>query len=419
MRFCEVSSSVMSLLTMWMQIVLVANIWNVFFSFKQKKLSYIVVAFITLILAFFGKQLLSYANINPRHTIPEEGVQFLICQPLSLWALFFVGISVLTAINIALNLEWKENHVTPMSIKYCGDRLPVGLCYWKDNGRLIFSNIKMNSLCYEITGEPLLNGNLFYDKVFGERISLSNGSIWNFQHKLLIMDGETIHELVAYNMTKLYRKKESLEKSMVEIRRMNNALREYNMNIDDTVRKEEILKAKMNIHDEMNHQILATTAIKSEDITKTERKEILDLWKQNAVMLCREAYKSNPNSDLEYLKSLGDMLGIKISVEKEVLEKLSLKEQQLFFISAREALANGAKHSKAKNMYVFIEEEESVKKIIFQTDGLIPVGKIREGGGLSNLRKIVESIGGEIETCVSDNFKLIVKIFKEEGSNEI
>ena len=49
-----------------------------------------------------------------------------------------------------------------MSVKESFDNLPSGICFYETSGILRLVNVKINDLCVEITGKPLLNGAEFW-----------------------------------------------------------------------------------------------------------------------------------------------------------------------------------------------------------------------------------------------------------------
>ena len=100
-------------------------------------------------------------------------------------------------------------------------------------------------------------------RLVSHRLRLCNaeeGRRWRFVRRELLLDGERLHELTASDVTAEYAKTEALQRDKEALSRLKAELNEYNLGIDDTVRKQEILRAKVNIHDEMNRLMLSTVA---------------------------------------------------------------------------------------------------------------------------------------------------------------
>jgi hypothetical protein len=117
----------------------------------------------------------------------------------------------------------------------------------------------MNDICFSLLGRTLQNGVALYDSVKGKPIhALSDGTAVSFRHRLLTFDGAPLHELIADDITELYEKNEQLRADNERSRRLPENMKAYGETLTDTVRRQEILQAKANIHDEMKRMILAT-----------------------------------------------------------------------------------------------------------------------------------------------------------------
>jgi signal transduction histidine kinase len=88
------------------------------------------------------------------------------------------------------------------------------------------------------------------------------------------------------------------------------------------------------------------------------------------------------------------------------------KVLQLFLQAAAESLTNAISHAKANTLYVDFGEDPYAYCVSIYNDGLLPTGPIREGGGLSALRKHAERIGGQMEIQSVPQFILTVTIGK-------
>ena len=104
--------------------------------------------------------------------------------------------------------------LTKSSIKESVDKLPTGLCFYQDNGRVILANDSINSLCHKIVGRDLQNAKLFWEILsagevlpeverleFGDHPSfrLPDGRVWSFSREVI----EDAIQLVAADTTDL------------------------------------------------------------------------------------------------------------------------------------------------------------------------------------------------------------------------
>ena len=153
-------------------------------------------------------------------------------------------------------------------------------------------------------------------------------------------EDKQIQELIAVDVTELYKKNELLEQETVSLQKMNESLRKYNQNIVETVRKQEILDAKVYIHDEMNRLMLVTTSNAEMPMAEEEFREILTLWRNNAILLGGESEKAKDNTDISEVNQLAELLGIQLTWQGEAPGVMPGSIRKVFIMVARETIAN-------------------------------------------------------------------------------
>lgn len=329
--------------------------------------------------------------------------------PLWLLALLFLSLPALGL--LFRSLRYDRTNLTPGTVKLFLDRLPSGVLCWKENGRVLLANDCMNRLCMELTGEALLSGNQFRDAV-AEGIRTVDGRVWRFSCRELHLNGETLHEMIASDITSEYAKTQALEQDKAELSALNLELQEYYRSIDDTVRRQEILQAKVNIHDEMNRLMLSTTAADVTDVQALDR--IFSLWEQNALLLCMEAENAGEVREADGLEQLAAALGLRLLWKGELPEALTQPQRSLFYSCAREAMANAVKHAQAKTMEVSFAETETVLCCRFTNDGKLPSGSVRSTGGLANLSTLAKRQEASVDVRVTDTFTLTLSFPKNQ-----
>ena len=124
-------------------------------------------------------------------------------------------------------------------------------------------------------------------------------------------------------------------------------------------------------------------------------------------MVCGNGSLAPAPDDAEHTEDVtGDLyqaaeaIGIRLDL---IGEAGTRQEQKLLLAGARECLTNAYRHAQATELTIRIEHTRPGEGfpggtvISYTNDGLAPVGPVREGGGLSSLRRIVESEGAEME----------------------
>lgn len=411
MQFGDMPDVVRGFLFIWLIGIFILGLCNLFHSVQIKQRRHIVISVVLLAIEYFLLQIIS--DILHRHAEKENvGLSYTLGRIHVTWWIALIAGTMVISITLASFLRhWKEEHITPMSVKDSIDMLDAGLCYWEDGGRIILSNKKMDEICLALSGEMLLNGEKFYNYLMSECIPMPDGTIKYFFHNPVEFEDKQIHELIAADVTELYKKNELLEQETISLQKMNESLRRYNQNIEETVRKQEILDAKVYIHDEMNRLMLVTTANAETPTTEEDFKEILTLWRNNAILLGTESNQSRVNTDITEVNQLAELLGIQLGWQGEQPWTVPDSIREVFIMVAREAIANAVKHAEAKNITIAIHKNDEKLFIEISNDGKLPTGKISLGGGLTNIKRMVEEKKGQFKVEVNEQFNLLLEFF--------
>lgn len=322
------------------------------------------------------------------------------------WLIWLAVFFVLTTAAVLLfidNIRYAKNYVTSSAIKSFLDEIPCGICCWRDNGRVLFSNVCVNRLCISLTGAPILNGNQFKDAV-KDGILEVDGKLWRFTYRDIILGGDSLHEMIASDVTTVYTVTQALEKDKEELSRINSELKEYTSSIDETVRRQEILGAKINIHDEMNRLMLSTVAAESDDGAKLD--EIFSLWEQNSLLLCMQSDDVADKRALTRLDELASALKINLCWESSIPSALSDTQRDLVITAAQEAIVNASKHARATTLTISFTESDKSISATFINDGVMPSGAVRMTGGLSNLERVAKERGATVSASADEKFVL-------------
>lgn len=411
MQFGDMPDVVRGFLFIWLIGIFILGLCNLFHSVQIKQRRHIVISVVLLAIEYFLLQIIS--DILHRHSEKENiGLSYTLGRIHVTWWIALIAGTMVISITLASFLRhWKEEHITPMSVKDSIDMLDAGLCYWEDGGRIILSNKKMDEICLALSGEMLLNGEKFYNYLMSECIPMPDGTIKYFFHNPVEFEDKQIHELIAADVTELYKKNELLEQETISLQKMNESLRRYNQNIEETVRKQEILDAKVYIHDEMNRLMLVTTANAETPTTEEDFKEILTLWRNNAILLGTESNQSRVNTDITEVNQLAELLGIQLGWQGEQPWTVPDSIREVFIMVAREAIANAVKHAEAKNITIAIHKNDEKLFIEISNDGKLPTGKISLGGGLTNIKRMVEEKKGQFKVEVNEQFNMLLEFF--------
>ena len=377
--------------------------------------------------------LLVYSIINSFMTVLYTASVFslsgdLPLPPLCSWLMQNWVASLLVAVTNILFLiylfvkeyYYRRNFISLSAVKEGFDNLPTGLCFAKHNGMILLVNYKMIELCYEMFGVYIQNADEFWKEVCKgktldgiEKISdgeqpeyrLSDSTIWSFKKENV----ESVVQITASDVTDLYKLTTQLEEKNNELSAMNTRLKKYGETVDETTRSKERLETKMRIHNDLGQALLATRhsiKMKSKDY-----KPILDMWKRNIAVLRMEAEPQQNTQQLQSFLKAAEAAGIIIEISGNIPYEENV--EKLFIASATESLTNAVRHAKAKKLMIESILTDDGYTVLFTNDGEKPDGVIREGGGLSSLRRKIERSGGEMKISSKPEFLLQIKLKKE------
>jgi signal transduction histidine kinase len=322
---------------------------------------------------------------------------------------------------------YRKSTITRFSIKEGLDSLSSGLCFYEPSGRIILSNNCMQELCHKLVGRDLQNAALFWQllqqgetnhvsKKPGVSLNgvclrqgdtpayrLPDGTVWSFAMEQL----GSICQLTAADTTQIHDLTTRLEQENQQLEQFNQRLRDYGEKADALTRAKERLEIKVKVHGMLGQALLATRRCLQDEGISTD--EAMSLWHHSVAVLHKEAVQET-EKPLEALKKAAAATGITLELKGEIPEEA--KVRQLFLQAAAESLTNAISHAKAKTLYVDFAEDPYAYRVSIYNDGLLPTGPVREGGGLSALRKNVERIGGQLEIKSVPQFILTVTIGK-------
>ena len=321
-------------------------------------------------------------------------------------------------------------------IKKAIDSYPGGICFSALDGRVILVNEKMNQLVLELTGHTILNAKVTWEELTNfanngkaEKLTQSwlpkdtdneNGnthqqlffrfsdrSVWRFE--LRFLDSKTI-QIEAAEITELYRLSEKLYENTIRLQEMQKRQKALLNSIVEINLNKEILAAKMHIHDELGHCLLATTKAITEDGLAENANVLWENWNSTIRDFSNiPTVQTVPDSSLQSeLTQVAELIGCKVVFLGE--QPKSRKALQLLYAAVREALTNAVRHADATELTVEIEPCREHYHVEISDNGSVSVSSITEGNGLSALRQRLVQEGASLTVLCNNRVSLIVNI---------
>lgn len=316
---------------------------------------------------------------------------------------------------------WRGEGITPMSVKESLDSLPTALCYYWPEGLVKLSNTRMNVLCRRITGAALSDAAAFWNALSTGTVSgseqggdapivtLPDGSVVSFRRGEIDMEGATLYELTAVDVTEEYRLTRELAEKERQAVSVNRRLRALQGRIKYVMMDKEALATKVRIHDQIGRALLLAKRYILRP-GSVPRDELLRIWRLNILLLQNEgteAWQEPYFAGLRYAEALG----VALEIDGELPTEDHLTGVINTAITVH--LTNVLRHAHGEKAFVVIRETPENYILTFTNDGDPPRGEAREAGGLVNLRREAESIGGEMVIESAPRFRLILTLPKE------
>lgn len=321
-------------------------------------------------------------------------------------------------------------------IKKAIDSYPGGICFSALDGRVILVNEKMNKLMLELTGHTILNAKAAWEKLTNfanngkaEKLTqswlpkdtnnenesthqqlffrFSDNSVWRFE--LRFLDSNTV-QVEAAEITELYRLSEELYENTIRLQEIQKRQKALLDSIVEINLNKEILAAKMHIHDELGHCLLATTKAITEDSLAENADTLRKSWNSTIQDFSNiSTVWTVPDSSLQSeLMQVAELIGCKVIFSGK--QPTQRKALQLLYAAIREALTNAVRHADATELMVKIEQDEKNYHIEISDNGGVTVSKMTEGNGLSALRQRLEQEGASLKVLCDNGVSLIVNI---------
>ena len=316
-----------------------------------------------------------------------------------------------------------RNYLKENAIQESLDNLPSGIVFFDGNGMPKLMNRRMHQICMNLAGRDIQNiteleealskplkEQVFFDddlKVYG----FSDGSVWKFSEKEIITTGgDRFSQVLASEVSELYQSKVLLKRENQKLQEMSAAMKELSKNIVTLTREEETLSMKMRVHDNLGYSVLAAQRMLMRESEK-DRDIFLSQWKQTLDLLNKDNESVEDEQLHRQVQDRAKFLGVKIIYTGEKIWESHIF--RLLDIILLEALSNCVRHAGASELYVKFGSAEHEWGVVITDNGQKPEKNIKEGGGLSGIRKRVEQCGGTLRICSDPIFSITVKIPKE------
>ena len=309
------------------------------------------------------------------------------------------------------------------AIKESFDRLPTAVCFFDRSGGIVLCNRQMYRL-----SQYLLNSDLQYLEELQKALAsppkgimhlaspedtyrFPDGLVWKFE-RAAVTDryGETYTQLTAADVTALHRALEQLAEDNRRLEQDAEKLRRLSENVAAVAREREQLAAKSAMHDSLAACITVTKQYLAGDLGGIDADIVLREWEKSIVF-----QEAGLLAAREKLYESADSSGVTVRIRGT---EPANGAADLMYAAMQVCLNNAIQYAQATELVTNIWEDGDRYTVLIRNNGRPPEKTITEGGGLSNLRRRIERIGGTMTVQSLPEFALVIGIPNRENLEE-
>ncbi len=308
-------------------------------------------------------------------------------------------------------------------IKESFDHIPIAVCFFDKNGIVRLINHRMLAIAgiLQKNGMQTLTELESALKTPHEGIfclepklrifRFPDGSALRFtQEQITTKAGIRYTQVTAADVTELMRRQTELNEENTKLADVNDRLRRLFEQMPEIIREEETLEMKQRIHDDIGHGILAVRRALHRQSGLASLKESAILFEHAVAVLYRSNQMHAKADSLEATIGKISEMGVRVLIEGEVSDMSGM--WSLAALAITECAANCVRHADGTELYVHFGQSFGHTELILTNNGIPPKKEIREGGGLSMLRRRVAEAGGTMKIQSLPRFKLFLTLPK-------
>ena len=340
-----------------------------------------------------------------------------------------IAAEVLTAAYLAWAIRkmirFRSENLTPLAVKETIDLLPAGVALASEDGRVVFSNLTMNKVSRALTGRvltdigPLLalddarntddagEDNDARSNIF--RVTEPDGTrVWQFASDTAEEDGKTYLRLVATDISAQAEINAELQAKHDKLTEINRRLDIFNRNAERIIVSQELLNARMQVHNETGHILLASRHFMEHPEAVNEMEFLHTLKLTNAHLLNEYETDDTERDELSEAIEMASEIGVKVKLNGMIPEGGA--PRSILAAAINECATNIRKH--ADGDLLTVNTDMSGETVVFTLvgSGNAPAGPVTETGGLASLRKLTEKEGGTMEVSAEPDFTLTIRM---------
>ncbi|MBP5490067.1 MAG: hypothetical protein J6Y10_05675 [Lachnospiraceae bacterium] len=310
--------------------------------------------------------------------------------------------------------QYRREHLTPLSVKKAIDLLPAGVAFATEEGSVVFANLTMNKLSRALTGRvltdttPILTlGENEGSDIF--RLAVPNSSsVWQFSSDSIDKDGSLYRRLIATDISAQAAVNKVLQEKHDKLTGLNRRLDIYNRNAERIIISQELLNARMQVHNETGHILLACRHYMDHPSAVEEEGLLMALKLTNAHLLNEYESDDTERDALSEAIEMASSIGVKVRLTGMIPERGD--PRAILAAAVSECATNVRKHADGDTLTVTTSETDGLVSMTLIGNGNSVTKPVTESGGLASLRRLTEQAGGTMEITAAPDFTLTIHV---------
>jgi len=272
----------------------------------------------------------------------------------------------LLSLGLAVWYFLHETHnrksINNTSIKESFDNLPAGVCFFNEAGLPVLCNREMHRFSFAVCGkdvqfisdlqECLEPGFMPAEGVIkeGNTFTDSDSNAWNLEKRSITHENGSFYtQYIAVDVTDLQNRRMELHQENIHLRKIQADLARLSANVVAVTREEEILNAKMQVHDEMGRCLVEARKYLSDGTYENIPESVLSSWRRAVSML--KYNNDTPDEDMMHqIRKTCE------SVNLRFIQRGNLPKQEeiayTLTCAVRECVTNAVRYARASQLYV-------------------------------------------------------------------
>jgi Signal transduction histidine kinase len=308
---------------------------------------------------------------------------------------------LLRSVGVVLRRRYEmAGELSGFSIKEAMDALHSGLLYYEASGKIRLMNRQMQRLMLALTGEVLRNGTDFRRILQSSPArtvtlegypvyQMTDGTVWLFGEDESRLFGQSYTRIYAAEVTEQWNLTSALEEREELLTARQEELRAALTNLEEIRHAEERLRVKSKVHDIMAQRL----AMLMQLLRVGKLPERLGDYVGDLLGDVRAEAEEEQDS-LETLQHQFAAIGVTVELEGQLPERG--RHNALCIDLAREGITNAVRHSLASRVLIRWTESEQSFIMSVSNSGFSSKRVIREGGGITELRRKLGKVGGSL-----------------------